>query len=76
MACTQRAHPVRSRLIRTLLLGSVLLQSALLAVSQAQITLDGQSGAAGCASDWKGSGRPRAGVRPVMVGTVAYQEEA
>jgi hypothetical protein len=47
MACTQRAHPVRSRLIRTLLLGSVLLQSALLAVSQAQITLDGSLGPRG-----------------------------
>jgi filamentous hemagglutinin family protein len=47
MACTQRAHPVQSRLIRTLLLGSVLLQSALLAVSQAQITLDGSLGPRG-----------------------------
>jgi hypothetical protein len=46
MAYTQHAHPVWSRLIRTLL-RSVLLQSILLALSQAQITLDGSLGPRG-----------------------------
>jgi filamentous hemagglutinin family protein len=39
-----RAHSVRSRRFRTLLLSGVLLLQALLAVSQAQITLDGSLG--------------------------------
>jgi filamentous hemagglutinin family protein len=47
MACTPRAHSVRSRLIRTLLFSSILVQSALLAVSQAQLTLDGSLGPGG-----------------------------
>src|SRR5919202_1873755 len=47
MTRTQQAHPLSSRLIRTLLLSGILLLSALLAVSWAQITLDGSLGPRG-----------------------------
>jgi hypothetical protein len=47
MACTHRAQPVPSRRRRISLLSGLVLLQAFLAVSQAQITLDGSLGPRG-----------------------------
>ena len=52
MASNGPAHPVVRRVLQRLLLSSILLQSLLLALSQAQLTARWQSGAAG--AHWRG----------------------